>query len=513
MKYRNHMKLLTLILFSLFTFQGFAQEIELTSVATEVTLYHTGGLISRSTELSLSPGSHELVIKNVSSKLLLGTLKINDKEITVLNKSLVKKLTEEEVLVLQDKKSALENQLSLLEMKYNEPSFVDNIDELQKMMAFYFERAVNIKKELRLVNDQIEGAAELNKIKLDDENAAILKVLVSVEKPVKRKVSFQYLTGSVAWSPGYEVSVDDVNSQKIHFNYQAKVINDCGENWENVSVKLSSAYPLSEPTKLPLPDKVWTLPSNQQQFNQEGPESYGYGLSQIADIEGVEYEEVCIPSFIKLRTLNGAYSIKSNKTIFSFPIDQFDLPATYYYHAFPNLDPEAYLVAKISGWNEMALIDGYAYISVKGDDIGTTYIKFTDFSDTLVLPIGKDNSVFIKRNEKADETFGKEMGSKRFKEHYAFRYELKNNNAYPVKINLYDQVPVSQSKSIEVDVQDLSGAKLNEELGQVLWVIKLKPGEFVTKEMVFEVETDSKRSIFSPSPPVKIQKYRTVKWL
>ena len=490
-----------------------AQELELNSKATEITLYHTGALVNRTASVDLAPGSHELVFRNVSSMLLLGTLKINDKEITVLNKSLVKKLSDEELNVLGDRKSALENQLKLLEIKYNEVSFVDNIDELQKMMSFYYERMVSIKRELREVNQQIEGAGELEKMKLDNENAAILKVLVSVEKPVRRSISFQYLAGSVAWSPGYEVSVEDVNSQKIHFNYQAKIINDCGENWENVVIKLSSAYPLSEPTKLPVPSEVWTLPAahNRTGFEEEFEEAYD--MSEISDIEGVEYEEVCIPSFIKLRTLNGKFSIKSNRTIFSFPIEQFDLPADYYYHAFPSLDAEAYLVARIGGWNEMALIDGYAYISVKGDDIGTTYIKFTDFSDTLVLPIGKDNSVFIKRYEKADETFRKEGGSKKFKEQYAFHYELKNNNPYGIRVELYDQVPVSQSKSIEVEVENLSGGNLKEELGQVRWLLSLKPGEYVKKELVFEVETDSRRLLSSPNHKMRARKYKTVRWL
>ena len=73
-----------------------AVEVELQSKVDEVTIYHSGALVNRKTDVLLKQGVHELVFKNISSKILLNTLKFNNKDITILNTVLVKKLTNEE---------------------------------------------------------------------------------------------------------------------------------------------------------------------------------------------------------------------------------------------------------------------------------------------------------------------------------------------------------------------------------------------------------------------------------
>ena len=131
-----------------------AVEVELPSNVDEVTIYHSGALVNRKADVQLKQGVHELVFKNISSKILLNTLKINNKDVSILNTVLVKKLTNEEYKELLDRKEALENQLQLLELKYKEAGFIKEVPALEKMLTFYADKTMEIKKNLRDVEPE-----------------------------------------------------------------------------------------------------------------------------------------------------------------------------------------------------------------------------------------------------------------------------------------------------------------------------------------------------------------------
>src|SRR5690606_8074092 len=129
----------------------------------------------------------------------------------------------------------------------------------------------------------------------------------------------------------------------ISIKYIAKIMSQTGENWENITLQLSSAFPLENPTKLPKPEEPWVL-SYQTYQNKQQNTIENQNPQQIAKLEGVDYQDIFVPSFLKLRTLKGKYAIKSNSTVFSFPIMNISLPAEYSFYAYPSLDNEVYLV-------------------------------------------------------------------------------------------------------------------------------------------------------------------------
>src|ERR1700741_4521048 len=112
-------KLRSLLLISLLiTTRAFALEIDMHTKVDIVTIYHSGALVMRTSTNDLKPGVNELVFKNLSSKIVLNSLKVLNKEVTILNKTIIRKLTEEEFSQLTDQKDALNKQLTLIEAKY-----------------------------------------------------------------------------------------------------------------------------------------------------------------------------------------------------------------------------------------------------------------------------------------------------------------------------------------------------------------------------------------------------------
>ncbi|MCB0431321.1 MAG: DUF4139 domain-containing protein [Flavobacteriales bacterium] len=470
-----------------------ATETDVSSAAERITVYHSGAMVNRTAQVDLRAGVTELSFRGISSKMILNTLKFQNRDLTVLNKTLIRKLTDEERQVLNDRRDALKNQLQLLETKFNEPGFVKEVSDLESMITYYSDKILEVKRNLRQVEKEISEAELLENIDLGDEHAAILKVTISAATPVRGEVAFQYVVGGIGWSPAYEINASSSSGTSIEVKYIAKVMSQTGENWEHVSLSFSSSFPLESPTTLPVAEEPWVLnrygrpqPTAQDQSNAED----GTG-GQIDRLEGVEYQDIRIPTLMKLRKLEGTYSLKSNSTVFSFPMLTVNLPATFYYYGFPGIDPETYLAAEVTGWDTIGFADGVADITYNGTNIGKSIIRFSEAQDTLLLPIGKDNSVYMKRQEVANQSTTRDGSTfKKQKSTMAFAYTVKNNNSFPIRYRLLDQFPISQNKSAEVELENISNGAIDYETGEVEWLLSLSPGQTEKKDLKFTIETD-----------------------
>ncbi len=475
-------------------FNVFANEITVDTKVQDVIIYHSGALVNRVATTELKPGLNELVFMNVSSKIILNSLQISNKEVTILNKTIVRKLTAEEFNQLLDEKEALNKTITLIETKFNEAGFINKVEDLEKMTAFYAQKMMQSKKELRQVISKIEEAKKLEEIVLKNENAAILKVNISIESTLREPLKMNYVCGGIGWSPAYEITVENPSKSSLQIKYMAKAMSQTGEDWENISIRLSSSFPLESPNSLPKADAPWVIGYNYKQSNSyNNPnQSVENNQQQIKLLEGVEYDDVDMPSFLKLRTLKGNYSIKSNSTVFTFPIETVNLPSTFYYYGFPGVDQETYLVAQVLDWDTLGYIDGVANINYGGNSVGKSNIKFSESMDTLLLPVGKDNSVFMRRTEIADQKYFRiQTISKRKKITMAYQYELKNNNSFAIEYELIDQFPISQTKEAEVILDNVSGGKVIKETGEVIWKMRLKPGESVKKELIYTIDMEA----------------------
>lgn len=505
---RKTYTLAAFVLIIVFTTNLFAaKNIEILSKVENVVVYHSGALVSRVADNKMGVGLFELEFKDISSKIVLNSFAIKNKEVTILNKNLIKKLSKEEFFQLEDRKTAVINQIKLLEQKYAEANFIKEVDELEKMLSFYSEKILGLNKELRNIDNAIIEAKKLDSVKLNNEDAAILKVLVSIEQQLEKPLLFEYVVGGIGWSPFYEVEVENSSSKDISIKYIAKIMSQTGENWENITLQLSSAFPLENPTKLPKPEEPWVL-SYQTYQNKQQNTIENQNPQQIAKLEGVDYQDIFVPSFLKLRTLKGKFAIKSNSTVFSFPIMNISLPAEYSFYAYPSLDNEVYLVAKVAQWDTLGLVDGVANVTYNKNSVGKTILKFSDFSDTLLLSVGKDNSIFMKRKEIESVKYAKEVTfGKKKKITFAYEFQLKNNNQHDVVIEFFEQVPISQTKTTNVVLEQLSEGVHDEEQGEISWKINLSPSKIVKKQLIYTVEYEGGSFSFSKR---KSAKYRAV---
>jgi TonB-dependent SusC/RagA subfamily outer membrane receptor len=182
-------------------------------------------------------------------------------------------------------------------------------------------------------------------------------------------------------------------------------------------------------------------------------------------------------------TVDAQQTINSDNKLNTITFRETELTATYEYQAIPKLSKNVYLIAKIDDWYKADLMDGEANIYLENSFVGKSKINTQQFTDTLDISFGIDNNISVNREKIKDFSESQFIGSMK-KETFAWKLTLRNNKTYPVKAKLFDQVPVSSVKDIQVEILELSGGNMNPNTGKVQWSLELNPNE--TKQMILK---------------------------
>jgi TonB-dependent SusC/RagA subfamily outer membrane receptor len=181
-------------------------------------------------------------------------------------------------------------------------------------------------------------------------------------------------------------------------------------------------------------------------------------------------------------------SVNSDNKLNSITFRETQLNATYEYQSIPKLSKNVYLVAKISDWYKADLMDGEANIYLENSYVGKSRINTQQFSDTLDISFGIDNNISVNREKIKEFSQSEFIGSNK-KATYAWKLTIRNNKPYAIKAKLFDQVPVSSNKEIQIEALELSDGVMNENTGKVAWTIDLKPNE--TKQVILKYSVKS----------------------
>lgn len=170
------------------------------------------------------------------------------------------------------------------------------------------------------------------------------------------------------------------------------------------------------------------------------------------------------------------YSIQTDGKTTTIGIQQMEIPALYEYISVPKVDEAAYLGAKIVNWQEYDLQPGEVSLFFEGSYLGKTYLDLGAASDTLTLPLGKDNGIKVVRK------MVKEFSSKRFigsnrTDSRSYEITIRNNKKETVTITIQDQFPISVTKEISIDDMKAPEGAVDKESGIITWTVTLQAGQ------------------------------------
>ena len=354
--------------------------------------------------------------------------------------------------------------------------------------------------QIGLESQIAEWSANLNKA-----NGQII-LTVTADAPVSGAIRCSYVVSNAGWNPQYDLRSEGWN-KPIQLGYKANIYQNTGYDWNDVNVTVSTGNPAKNNNRPIL------NPLSVDFMVYRAAAIYGYSAPAVASgnmaymkmdktavdgIEGDTKQEVFeeskkVESTLTSNFMNVEYKLKINQDIASdgkehmVAIDQFDLPATYQYHSVPKLDPAAFLLAKVTDYGKYNLIPGNANIFFEGAYIGQSYIDPNVVGDTLLLSLGKDEQISVKRLKLNDFSKTKIIATNK-SETYAFETTIKNNKNTDINIEVLDQVPISKSDDIKVEIEDMSGAEYIVDYGKLTWMINIPANSSKKIKLIYTVK-------------------------
>jgi len=189
------------------------------------------------------------------------------------------------------------------------------------------------------------------------------------------------------------------------------------------------------------------------------------------------------------------YSVVSDGKVQTIEIQRTTSDATYKYVTLPKISPLAYLTGNITDWAKQSLQSGEATLYFENTFVGKSYLNVNQLSDTLVLSLGTDNSILVKREKRKDFTSKKVIGANKT-DIFSFLITIRNNKATPIKITLNDQIPVSSNSGITVEATELTGGRLNAQTGDIKWDLDIKPQETKQIVLTYSVKYPKDKNVF-----------------
>jgi uncharacterized protein (TIGR02231 family) len=304
--------------------------------------------------------------------------------------------------------------------------------------------------------------------------------------PGEFQLEVTYVVNSAAWKPLYDLRVQQ---QTLHLTYLATITQTSGEDWQDVSLTLSTAKPglgtippKLEPwyISLPTPRSQWSE-SDAIMVGAAAPmmsRSRGAALEEAKD-ETPEYDadtavaEISQEGGIVTFQIGGSSNIPSDGNPHKVTILNEPIPCQLTYLAMPRLVSFAYLQAKAQNRSDGAtLLPGKANIFREQVFVGTTDLENIAPGQEFKINLGIDEGLKLDRTLTERQVDKKFLGSNR-RITYAYRITVVNLSDRPTSLDLHDQIPHSRNDLIKVKLTKITPAISLGELGRLNWNLDL----------------------------------------
>lgn len=447
--------------------------------------------------------------------------------------------SEKEFLLKNQSIGSQEKGVTVAELKLAADFYRSRMKEINLDIFKLNKKTTNLYESINRLNRQLNEQIGSPKGPMGE-----IRVLLSSTLKQNSTIDLKYIVSDAGWAPSYDIITEDVN-KPITLKYRAKVYNNTDVEWKNIKIKLSTGDPMKNASKPELEE--WYLnPTNMSNvsgdaYNGRGARSAPSSLSQqnllnqkgakaeyyfqesipMAAMDGdykskkdrremqqqtqkqkVELEQLEISDLSAEFDIATEYSVPTDAKPYIIEVTSYNLPASFKHFSIPKVDKSAFMLAQISGWEELELVSGNANVYLGGTYVGQSFINTKSTSDTLDLSIGRDNKIVVSRAQLKDYNKEKIIGNNK-RTTFGYEISVKNNRKAAVSIDLEDQIPVSQSSEITIENVELSKGEIDPLTGKVKWKITLEPGELKKINLSFSVK-------YPRNLNIKLKKYRTI---
>lgn len=525
------------------------QEKTVTTDIEAVKIYLLGAEIARTKTLQLPAGKHRLIFQGLSPRLKGNTITV-----TTTDNARILSITSEtnflnpqprspRATIIQDSiellnlrredlsnlRAAYDEEAALLQLNRQLKGNDDNLDadDLRAMADFYRTRyreilaaKTNINRELIQINQRTNDLnAQLQQMNAGNQPTSEVYLELQVAQAAKVEVKLRYLVDNAGWSPVYDLTAGTLE-EPVKLTYRALAYNNTGIDWNEVKVSLSTADPNQTAMQPRL--NTWILRrgsrfaenSAGRNFIQEGRlnsiqnapamqlDEVVVRTSKGATLPAITLEQVEVNELSRDFEIDLPYSLPADSKPYAIKIDDYDLNASFRHYAVPKLDKDVFLLAQVTGWEDIDLIKGPMNIYHGERFIGKATLDTRTLNDTLDLSLGRDKNVIVTRTKLKEQSRKQIFGTDRFVS-FAYQISVKNNYKRPISIDILDQLPISREKEVSVSLVNRSGGTLEEGTGIVTWSVNdLAPTKVRQFDFAFTIRHPKNQ-------PIEVEQKRT----
>jgi uncharacterized protein (TIGR02231 family) len=537
-------KIVSVLTFVFIATNVFAQqkEVSVSSEIKKVTVFLNGAYETREANVNLSAGSNLIKLTDITANLDVNSIQISgNKNFTIVSVNhqynyLAEPKKSKRFKEVKDSLDDVTLKLNIrrsMRMVYTEEKnlLLANksmggaqkgvvVEDVMEMAEYFRKHLKDI--ELKLIDIQLEEqelAKEQQKLQNQlnqlsgqtHRNTSEIVVNITSKTTSSAKLQITYHVYNAGWIPFYDIRSNSLGAA-VELNYKAHVRQNTGYDWNNVDITLSTGNPSinnNRPTVHP-----WILQYYQPSYGYEKKAARAIPTAQTDKeddlifrgsrsddvyiiVDGVKiknseslanYSQVVEAGVNTEFKISVPYSVAADGSASTIEIQNHQLQSGYKYYAAPKYSNNAFLLADITGWDNLSLLPGESSIFFEGTYVGKSFIDPNTTEDTLQLSLGVDKAIVVERKKLNEQCKKVTMSSSR-KTTTAFEISVRNTKNKEIEMVVEDQIPISRLKEIEVSLDSKTGnPEYNAETGILKWRMKVAPGETVKVQFTYSVK-------------------------
>jgi uncharacterized protein (TIGR02231 family) len=310
------------------------------------------------------------------------------------------------------------------------------------------------------------------------------------------KLRVTYNVRNARWAPLYDARLDTGAKDRkpaLELVRRAEITQTTGEDWSNVALSVSTVRtarggnaPELNPLIVQYPQSLGGLASEPMSARLDAaraPLNRSAKVAVMPPPQAGEREAVAeIGGFQVVFKIQGRVSVGASEGAKSLRISTASIVPDLVVRAVPVLDPTAYLEASFHQNEDAPLLPGRVAIYRDGMFVGRGQMKPASKDETVRLGFGADDKVKIERSivNRNEGSAGLLVTTSKTDER-SFKTTVRNGHDFPVKVAIEDQLPVSETEEIQVDMLPSTTppttTNLRDKRGVLQWAFEAKPGE------------------------------------
>ncbi len=384
------------------------------------------------------------------------------------------------------------------------------VTEIKNAADFYRARFREIYTDKLKINEKLakqqqeiyklKNALNLLQKRRTPKGVGEILVEINTDEQVNAKFTFDYLVNNAGWTPLYDIRAIDVD-KPIELHYRANIYQNTGIDWNNIKLAISTGNPHQNGIIPQL--NAWYL--NYYKV-QTGRNSLSYDIEDNLEVSAAPRPKAMTISKNLTNAMNSSnytsvsqnqtntifkislpYTIPSSNKRVNVKVQKWELPASYRYYAVPRIDPDAFLQARITGWEDLNLMAGSVNIFFEGTYVGKSYLNPINLNDTLDISLGRDKNIVIERRKIKDKNSNAVFGGSK-KINVAWNISIRNNKKDAIHLVIKDQLPLSNRKDIEVRLLQKSSAKFDEKTGFLTWDMNINSKQKKSLDFQYQIK-------------------------